>query len=78
MIYNIKNETHNPWCNVDYFLKYIDSVIKNEKKHQRRVHLTPTRFEKSNLRYRGYSYPCLKQTKESFQNVYNYIITNHH
>jgi hypothetical protein len=81
MIHNIKNASHNPCCNIECFLKYIHSVLKNEiqpeKKHQRRVNFTATRFEKSNWRYRGYSYHSLNQTNESFQNVYDYIITNH-
>jgi pimeloyl-ACP methyl ester carboxylesterase len=76
MIHNIKNASHNPCCNIECFLKYIDSVIKNEKKHQRRVHFTPTRFEKLKWRYRGYSYHCPKQTNESFQNVYNYLLAH--
>jgi pimeloyl-ACP methyl ester carboxylesterase len=81
MIHNIKNASHNPCSNIECFLKYISSVIKNEiqpeKKDQRRFHFTATRIEKPNLPgYCGYSYHSLKQTKESFQNVYNYIITN--
>ena len=81
MIHNIKNASHNPCSNIECFLKYISSVIKNEiqpeKKDQRRFHFTATRIEKPNLPgYCGYSYHSLKQTKESFQNVYNYMITN--
>ena len=80
MIHNIKNASHNPCSNIECFLKYIDSIIKNENQPEkkRRSNFTTTRVEKSNWRYRGYSYHCLKQTKESFQNVYDYIITNHH
>ena len=80
IIHKIHNANHNPCANIECFLKYIDSIIKNENQPEkkRRSNFTTTRVEKSNWRYRGYSYHCLKQTKESFQNVYDYIITNHH
>lgn len=75
MIHNITNATHNPCVNMDCFMKYIDSVIKDkiQPNKERRVRFN---IEKPKRRYCGYSYHSLKQTKDSFQNIYNYI--THH
>lgn len=75
MIHNIKNASHNPCENMVCFMKYIYSVIKDEIRpvKKRRVRFD---IEKPKRRYCGYSYHSLKHTKESFQNIYNYIITN--
>jgi pimeloyl-ACP methyl ester carboxylesterase len=80
MIHNIKNASHNPCCNIECFLKYICAV--------RTVGAAPpplpnkTKWRNKNINKqsgcRGYSYHCLKETNKSIQNIYNYIITNHH
>ena len=80
MIHNIRNASHNPCCNLECFMKYIDQIITNTNtntesiKKKGRVRF---KLENSNWRCCGYSYFSLRQTKESFQNIYKYIITNH-
>ena len=75
MIHNIKHASHNPCVNMDCFMKYIDLVIK-DKIQPNKTHRVRFNIENPNSRCCGYSYHSLKQTKDSFQSIYNYIITN--
>jgi len=77
MIHNIKNEHHIPCCNIEYLLKNFCQVnseteteTETETSRRRIIH------KKNQGLCRGYSYPLLEKTHESFQNVYDYLLTN--
>jgi len=80
MIHNIKNASHNPCCNIECFLKYICAVRTGGAAPPPLPNKTKWRNKNINKQSgcRGYSYHCLKETNKSIQNIYNYIITNHH
>jgi pimeloyl-ACP methyl ester carboxylesterase len=76
-IHNIQNANHNPCTNIQCMVKvlvdtYNNSITKIERSWRKK-------FEKNNKEIKclqGYSYPLLEKTQASFQNVYDYIITN--
>jgi len=70
MIHNIVNASHNPCVNMDCFMKYMNSVVKNEiqPNKKRRV-----RFSVDEPRCCGYSYHSLKHTRDSFHSLYAYL-----
>lgn len=81
MIHNIKNASHNPCCNIECFLKYI-CAVRTGGAAPPPPSPNKTKWRNKNINKqsgcRGYSYHCLKETNKSIQNIYNYIITNHH
>jgi pimeloyl-ACP methyl ester carboxylesterase len=81
MIHNIKNASHNPCCNIECFLKYI-CAVRTGGAAPPPPPPNKTKWRNKNINKqsgcRGYSYHCLKETNKSIQNIYNYIITNHH
>jgi pimeloyl-ACP methyl ester carboxylesterase len=81
MIHNIKNASHNPCCNIECFLKYI-CAVRTGSAAPPPPPPNKTKWRNKNINKqsgcRGYSYHCLKETNKSIQNIYNYIITNHH
>jgi pimeloyl-ACP methyl ester carboxylesterase len=76
-IHNIQNANHNPCTNIQCMVKVLvdtcnDSITKPERSWHNKV-------EKNNNEIKclqGYSYPLLEKTQASFQNVYDYILTN--
>ena len=80
MIHNIENANHNPCVNTGCMVKilvdlYDGNAMKREKSW-RKVAADNNKSKSRSLRdYRGYSYPLLGKTQESFQNVYDYILT---
>lgn len=85
MIHNIENANHNPCTNIECIVKvlldtyaYDGNVNKNgndgnarkQEKSWRNLYETTRKTRNP----QGYSYHSLKQTQESFQNVYNYLI----
>lgn len=81
MIHNIENANHNPCVNTGCMVKILvdlyDGNAPKREKSWRKVAADNNKRKSRSLRYcRGYSYPLLGKTEESFQNVYDYIITN--
>ena len=90
MIHNIENANHNPCVNTGCMVKNlvdlydgngdgdgIDGDATNRVKSWRKVAADNNKRKyRSSRDCRGYSYPLLGKTEESFQNVYDYIITN--
>lgn len=78
MIYNIKNEAHNPWCNVDYFLKY-SSVVRSETRVAPVVVADRKLLsrEHNKLACRGYSYHSFDDTTDSFRALYSTLLVKH-
>ena len=78
MIQNIQNANHNPCVNTGCMVKVLvdtfnNSITKPERTWRKNV-------GKNNHKInclKGYSYLLLDKTQQSFQNVYDYIITNH-
>ena len=76
-IHNIQNANHNPCTNIQCMAKvlvdtYNNSITKIERSWRKKL-------ENNNKEIKclqGYSYPLLEKTQASFQNVYDYIITN--
>ena len=80
MIHNIENANHNPCVNTGCMVKILvdlyDGNATNREKSWRKVAADNNKSKSRSLRdYRGYSYPLLGKTQESFQNVYDYILT---
>jgi pimeloyl-ACP methyl ester carboxylesterase len=78
MLHNIQNANHNPCTNAVCMVKilvdtYNDAVVKPEKSWRKKECKNDN--EKSYCR-RGYSYPVIEKTRESIQNVYDYLLTN--
>jgi pimeloyl-ACP methyl ester carboxylesterase len=81
MIHNIENANHNPCVNTGCMVKILvdlyDGNAPKRDKSWRKVAADNNKRKSRSLRdCRGYSYPLLGKTEESFQNVYDYIITN--
>lgn len=76
-IHNIQNANHNPCVNIESMVKvlvdtYNDTTDMKTERTRRKVF-----DDKHKTRnHRGYSYLLLEKTQTSFQNVYNYILTN--
>ena len=79
MIHNIENANHNPCVNTGCMVKILVDTYHgnatNREKSWRKVADTNKRKSRSSRESRGYSYPLLGKTQESFQNVYDYILT---
>jgi pimeloyl-ACP methyl ester carboxylesterase len=77
MIHNIENANHNPCVNTGCMVKILvdtyDGNAPKREKSWRKVAADNNKRKSRNSR--GYSYPLLGKTQESFQNVYDYIIT---
>ena len=80
MIHNIENANHNPCVNTGCMVKILvdlyDGNATKREKSWRKVADNNKCKSRSSRDCRGYSYPLLGKTEESFQNVYDYIITN--
>jgi pimeloyl-ACP methyl ester carboxylesterase len=81
MIHNIENANHNPCVNTGCMVKILvdlyDGNAPKREKSWRKVAADNNKCKSRSSRdCRGYSYPLLGKTEESFQNVYDYIITN--
>ena len=78
MIHNIKNASHNPCCNIECTVKMlVDIVNNNVMKPQKSWRKISAAGNNKKHNHRGYSYPLLKKTQVSFQNVYDYILAKH-
>ncbi len=76
-IHNIQNANHNPCTNTRCMVDFLTSVsndtfTQSEKSWRRKM---PDSKRKSRS-HRGYSYHSLEKTTESFQTVYEYILTH--
>ena len=80
MIHNIENANHNPCVNTGCMVKILVDTYHgnatNREKSWRKVADNNKRKSRSSRDCRGYSYPLLGKTQESFQNVYDYILTH--
>ena len=77
MIQNIQNANHNPCVNTGCMVKVLvdtfnNSITKPERTWRKNVEKN---HKKINC-LKGYSYLLLDKTQQSFQNVYDYIITH--
>jgi pimeloyl-ACP methyl ester carboxylesterase len=77
MIHNIQNANHNPCTNIQCMVKVLvdtcnDRITKPERSWCKK--LGKNNKERNCLK--GYSYLLLEKTQSSFQNVYDYILTN--
>lgn len=80
MIHNIENANHNPCVNTGCMVKILVDLYHgnatNREKSWRKVAADKNkRKSRSSRDCRGYSYPLLGKTQESFQNVYDYLLT---
>lgn len=80
MIHNIENANHNPYVNTECIVKilvdtYHGNATNREKSWRKVAHKNNCKSRRTRD-YRGYSYPLLVKTQESFQNVYDYLITH--
>jgi hypothetical protein len=76
-IHNIQNANHNPCVNIESMVKvlvdtYNDTTDMKTERTRRKV----SDDKRKTRNHRGYSYLLLEKTQTSFQNVYNYILTN--
>jgi pimeloyl-ACP methyl ester carboxylesterase len=76
-IHNIQNANHNPCVNIESMVKvlvdtYNDTTDMKTERTRRKV--SDDKHKTRN--HRGYSYLLLEKTQTSFQNVYDYILTN--
>jgi pimeloyl-ACP methyl ester carboxylesterase len=76
-IHNIQNANHNPCTNTECIVKFLldtfnDSITKPERSWRKKVR----KNNKEIKCLKGYSYPLLEKTQESFQNVYDYVLTH--
>lgn len=77
-IHNIQNANHNPCTNTRCMVKFLlDTYNDNVAKVGRSWRKMAAASNKHKTRnHRGYSYHSLEKTQESFQNVYDYILTH--
>ena len=80
MIHNIKNASHNPCCNIQCMMEFLTDIYNNDttfvKPERSWRKVSANMCKKYNNR--GYSYPSFEKTQSSFQNVYDYILTQHY
>jgi pimeloyl-ACP methyl ester carboxylesterase len=77
-IHNIQNANHNPCTNTECMVKFLVDTyndITGTKPERSWRKMAPSNKRKTR-NHRGYSYPLLEKTQASFQNVYDYILTN--
>ena len=77
-IHNIQNANHNPCTNTECMVKFLvdtynDTTITKPERSWRKMAASNKHKTRN---HRGYSYHSLEKTQDSFQNVYDYIITN--
>ena len=75
--HNIQNANHNPCTNTECMVKFLVDTYNDTTvtKPERSWHKVPENKRKTR-NHRGYSYHSLEKTQESFQNVYDYILTH--
>jgi pimeloyl-ACP methyl ester carboxylesterase len=73
MIHNIENANHNPCVNTGCMVKILDSIV-----YGTITNITTNGIQEPIIKngIRGYSYPSFIKTRESFQSIYHYLITN--
>ena len=75
IIHKIHNANHNPCVNIESMVKVLldtyndTTVMKTERTRRAPQH------KNKKCSHRGYSYPLLKKTQASFQDVYDYLIS---
>lgn len=77
-IHNIQNANHNPCTNTQRMVKFLLDTYNNDTtsmKPERSWRKVPDSKRKKR-NHRGYSYHSLEKTQDSFQNVYDYILTH--
>lgn len=76
-IHNIQNANHNPCTNTQCMVKFLTSIsndtfMQPEKSWRSKM----SNNQRKPRNHRGYSYHSLEKTTESFQSVYEYILTH--
>ena len=74
MIHNIENANHNPCVNTGCMVKILDSIVDGTNTNIKTNGIQEPIIKKRQCR--GYSYPSFIKTRESFQSIYHYLITN--
>ena len=74
IIHNIQNANHNPCTNIACMVDFLVSISNNT--YTKIPKSWRNRLKKHNNIYLGYSYHLLQETQESFQNVYDYLLTH--
>jgi pimeloyl-ACP methyl ester carboxylesterase len=75
IIHNIQNANHNPCVNIESMVKVlVDTYNDTTDMKTERTRRAPQHKNKK-CSHRGYSYPLLKKTQASFQDVYDYLIS---
>jgi pimeloyl-ACP methyl ester carboxylesterase len=78
-IHNIQNANHNPCTNTECMVKVLVDICNDTTTGTKLERSWRKKVRKNNKErncLKGYSYPLLEKTQTSFQNVYDYIITN--
>ena len=78
-IHNIQNANHNPCTNTRCIVKFLadtynDITVTKPERSWRKM--APASNKHKTRNHRGYSYHSLEKTQDSFQNVYDYILTH--
>jgi pimeloyl-ACP methyl ester carboxylesterase len=74
MIHNIENANHNPCVNTGCMVKILGSIVDGTITNIKTNGIQEPIIKKRH--FRGYSYPSFIKTRESFQSIYHYLITN--
>ena len=83
MIHIVKNANHNPCVNIDCMVEFLSSILNGTWRATQSARCKIHKItgiddsKKTRQNCRGFSYHSLEKTGESFQNIYNYMITNH-
>lgn len=73
MTHSMRDASHNPCENVE---KMVDWLTKNVIHHAEKYQSVRPRTALTRSKCRGYSYLSFERTQESFERVYNYLLTN--
>jgi len=82
MIHTVKNANHNPCVNIDCMVEFLSSILNGTwratRSARRNLHKITgiDDYKKTQQNCRGFSYHSLEKTGESFQRVYEYLLTN--
>jgi hypothetical protein len=82
MIQIVKNANHNPCVNIDCMVEFLSSILNgtwtSTQSARRNLHKITgiDDSKKTRQNCRGFSYHSLETTGESFQRVYDYLLTN--
>ena len=78
-IHNIQNANHNPCTNTECMVKFLLDTYNNDTigtKPEKSWRKMAASNKHKTRNHRGYPYHSLEKTQESFQNVYDYILTH--